>query len=217
MLRGNKVYIVSLLVLAVGFLLFVIASHNNYMDLLDVNDGLVEQIDKNRETHEEVVQQWQDSYSSLQSKYGRLIVEHEELKQSVDSVELPVYSYTKAEVELLAVCVQCEAGEKNEQAQKYITKVILNRVKSSKFADTIEEVIYEKVKSVPQFSVAYNGIMDDCTLSPKVLANVYSVLMFGNEMPDYVMYFYSTNLKEDNWVKTLNVYDTIEGTVFAYE
>lgn len=217
MLRGNKVYIVSLLVLAVGFLLFVIASHNNYMDLLDVNDGLVEQIDKNRKTHEEIVQQWQGSYLSLQSKYGKLIVEHEELKQSVDSVGLPVYLYTKAEVELLAVCVQCEAGKKNEQAQKHITKVILNRVKSSKFADTIEEVIYEKVKGVPQFSVAYNGIMDECTLSPKVLANVYSVIMFGDEMPDYVMYFYSTKLKEDNWVKTLNVYDTIEGTVFAYE
>lgn len=50
-----------------------------------------------------------------------------------------------------------------------------------------------------------------------VLSNVYSVLVNGSELPDYVMYFYSTSLKEDNWVKSLNVYDTVEGTIFCYE
>jgi len=46
---------------------------------------------------------------------------------------------------------------------------------------------------------------------------VYSVLVNGSKLPDYVMYFYSASLKEDNWVKSLNVYDTVEGTIFCYE
>ena len=214
----NKFYRGLVVVLLIGFMLFLLITHKNYMELLEVNDDLIEQIDTNRENHDKLIQQWSDSYSELQTKYGRLLVEHEELKKSVKEVELPVYDYTEAEVELLAKCVQCEAGVQNEVSQKYITAVILNRLRSPQFADSIEGVIYEKVSGCPQFSVAYNGSMDECSeVSPVVLANVYSVLVNGSELPDYVMYFYSTSLKEDNWVKSLNIYDTVEGTIFCYE
>lgn len=218
MLHNNNFYKVLVVGLLIGFMLFFSITNKQYMDLLEVNDELVEQIDTNRGNYDKLIQQWSDSYSELQTKYGRLYVEHEELKKSVKEVELPVYDFTEAEVELLATCVQCEAGVENEAAQKYVTAVILNRLQSPQFADSIEGVIYEKVGGCPQFSVAYNGSMDECSdVSPTVLANVYSVLVSGSDLPDYVMYFYSTSLKEDNWVKSLKVYDTVEGTVFAYE
>lgn len=218
MLHNNNFYKVLVVGLLIGFMLFFSITNKQYTDLLEVNDELVEQIDTNRENHDRLIQKWSDSYSELQIKYGRLYVEHEELKKSVKEVELPVYDFTEAEVELLATCVQCEAGVENEAAQKYVTAVILNRLQSPQFADSIEGVIYEKVGGCPQFSVAYDGSMDECSdVSPTVLANVYSVLVNGSDLPDYVMYFYSTSLKEDNWVKSLKVYDTVEGTVFAYE
>lgn len=218
MLHNNKFYKMLVVGMLIGFMLFFSITNKQYMELLEVNNDLIEQIDTNREDNDRLLQQWSDSYSELQTKYGRLYAEHEELKKSVKEVELPVYDFTEAEVELLATCVQCEAGVENEVAQKYITAVILNRLQSPQFADSIEGVIYEKVSGCPQFSVAYDGSMDECAeVSPTVLANVYSVLVNGSKLPDYVMYFYSTSLKEDNWVKSLAVYDTVEGTVFAYE
>lgn len=207
-------YRALVLVMLIGFTVFVVVSHKNYMDLLAVNDDLIGQIDTNRENHEKIVSEWSDSYSSLQTEYGKVLAENEELK----TVEMPVYSYTEAEIEVLAKCVQCEAGVENDLAQKYITQVILNRVKSSEFADSIEGVVYEKVSGCPQFSVAYNGAMDECEkVSNRVYANVYSVIVNGCDLPEYVMYFYSAALKEDNWVKSLEVYDTVQGTVFAHE
>lgn len=213
----KKFYKVLCVVLAVMFIVMFEWSHYNYMDLLSVNNDMTELLDASRENHEEVVAQWEDSYSSLQSEYGALLAENDRLKKSLKDTVLPEYQFSEKQVKLLAKCVQCKAGEKNEQAQRLITKVILNRLESSQFEDTIEKVIYEKVNGCPQFSVAYNGMMDDCTLSPTVLVNVYSVIVCGSDLPDYVLYFYSASLKEDNWIKSLNVYDTVEGTVFAYE
>lgn len=213
----KKFYKVLCVVLAVMFIVMFEWSHYNYMDLLSVNNDMTELLDASRENHEEVVAQWEDSYSSLQSEYGALLAENDRLKKSLKDTVLPEYQFSEKQVKLLAKCVQCEAGEKNEQAQRLITKVILNRLESSQFEDTIEKVIYEKVNGCPQFSVSYNGMMDDCTLSPTVLVNVYSVIVCGSDLPDYVLYFYSASLKEDNRIKSLNVYDTVEGTVFAYE
>lgn len=218
MLRKENLCLkVALIIVLVSFVACILWSDKNYNDLLTVNDDLLEQIDTNRTENDRILAGWKMSYDSLQTKYGHLLVEYDELEKSIDTVELPTYNYTQAEVELLAVCVQCEAGEQNYEAQRGIASVILNRVRNSSFPNTIEEVIYENNKGVPQFSVAYNGMMDECVLSPTVLNNVYGVLMYGNDLPEEVLYFYSASLSENNWIRSLPVYDTIEGTVFAYE
>ena len=122
------------------------------------------------------------------------------------------------ELEYLAACVEAEAGyyEGHELSQQYITQVILNRLHSGQFPNSVEEVIYQKTNGCPQFSVAYNGMMDDREVEPETLANVYSVLVHGTDLPEYVLYFYSASVTE-NWVNTLNTYTTESGTVFAYE
>lgn len=131
--------------------------------------------------------------------------------------ELPVYKYTKAEIQMLAKCVQAEAGEKNYESQKMITKVILNRVKSGRFPNTIQEVIYQKNGKIPQFSVAYDGSMKKQDVKMNTLANVYSVLLFDYDMPDNVLYFYA-NWVKNNWVtRHTTPYKTVQGTVFAYK
>lgn len=218
MLRKENLCLkVALIIVLVSFVACILWSDKNYNDLLTVNDDLLEQIDTNRTENDRILAGWKMSYDSLQTKYGHLLVEYDELEKSLDTVELPTYNYIQVEVELLAVCVQCEAGEQNYEAQRGIASVILNRVRNSSFPNTIEEVIYEKNNGVPQFSVAYNGMLDECVLSPAVLNNVYGVLMYGNDLPEEVLYFYSASLSENNWIRSLPVYDTIEGTVFAYE
>lgn len=210
-------YRVVMFLLLLFLMFFIEITHRQYMDLVAVNNDLLELIDRNRAGYDEVLTNWKNSYSELQNDYGAKIVECEKLKDQMESVSIPEYSFSEAEITLLAVCVQCEAGENNSVSQRYITSVIFNRVQSGEFPNTIEEVIYQKDNGCPQFSVAYNGMMDKCVLSPKVLANVYSVIVCGNDLPENVMYFYSASLEENNWVRTLEVYDTVEGTVFAYE
>lgn len=133
-------------------------------------------------------------------------------------VKEPVFDYSEKELTLLAKCVQAEAGEfkGHDKAQQMITQVILNRTKSPDFPNTIRKVIYDK-KYCIQFSVAYNGVMDKQKVSKETLANVRSVLEDGSDLPSYVLYFYDSNMKKDNWIKTLPVHSTVQGTVFAYE
>ena len=186
------------------------------MDLLEVNESYESLIDKQREDKDEIVKKWEDSYDDLQTQYGQLLVENEKLKDQMEETELPTYDFTEAEVYLIAQCAEAEAGEKNYQAQQYIVQVILNRIHSGDFPKTADEVIYQKVSGVPQFSVAFNGMMDNREVTPETLANVYEVIVHGTDLPEYVCYFYSASVKE-NWVNNLNTYTTVEGTVFAYD
>lgn len=153
-----------------------------------------------------------EQLSLLQVAYDDLLEENSKLR----GVELPLYDYTEEEIYLLAQCVEAEAGyyRGHENSQQYITQVILNRVGSSEFPNSIEEVIYQKVNGTPQFSVAYNGMIDR-EVQVKTLANVYYVLLHGTDLPKYVLYFYSDKVS-NNWVNSLSVYMKLQGTVFAY-
>ena len=93
--------------------------------------------------------------------------------------------------------------------------MVLNRLHSNEFPNTIEEVIYQKVNGVPQFSVAHNGMIDR-EVKAETLVNVYEVIVHGTDLPEYVRYFYADYVT-DNWVNTLTTYDLVEGTVFAYD
>lgn len=212
-LRIYQGVIVALLCLV---LVILNNSHTNYTELISVNDRYINLIDEQRNNYNSQYEMWKQSYEKLQTNYGELLVDNHKLESRLAEVEIPVYDYTLAEIDLLARCVEAEAGRGKEESQKYITQVILNRLHSSKFPSSIEEVIYHKVKGVPQFSVAYNGAIDEREVEPETLANVYSVLIHGTDLPEYVCYFYSSSVTE-NWVNTLNVHDTVQGTVFAYK
>lgn len=136
-----------------------------------------------------------------------------ELKLS-QSVELPTYEYTNEELEVLFKCVQAEAGDGNYESEKLITQVILNRVKSKGFPNNIYDVIYQK----GQFSVTVDGNLDRQVVSDKTYKTVMSVLLTGGDLPDNVLYFYGDRyVRADHWIRTLPVYNKVEGTVFAYE
>lgn len=137
--------------------------------------------------------------------YKKVVLEKEVLSKTL----------SEGEVYTLAQCVEAEAGVGNTESQKHITQVILNRVASDKFPNSVEEVIFQKRGCIPQFSVAYNGMMNR-KVKEETLMNVYKVLMHGTDLPDNVLYFYADFVK-DNWVNTLNIYSVVEGTVFAYE
>lgn len=62
-------------------------------------------------------------------------------------------NYSSDELKLLACLVMAEAGNQTYEGKLAVANVVLNRVKSSKFANSISGVIYQK----GQFSVASSG------------------------------------------------------------
>ena len=188
--------------------LLVLSNIVSYFSLKDMEELL----DRQRNEQDALITTLEESYGELQNSYIELVDKNERLEIGLQEKRC---KYTEDEVYLLAQCVEAEAGY-NAESQKYVTQVILNRVNSARYPDTIREVIYQKTgRGVAQFSVAYNGSMEGREVKSKTLANVYNVLLFGTDLPEYVQYFYSVKVT-NNWVNTLNTHTTVGGTVFAY-
>ena len=64
-------------------------------------------------------------------------------------------NYSKAELRLMASIINCEAGIESYQGKVAVGIVVMNRVKSKQFPNTIKKVIYEK----GQFSPVRNGAL----------------------------------------------------------
>jgi spore germination cell wall hydrolase CwlJ-like protein len=64
-------------------------------------------------------------------------------------------SYTKAELRLMACIISCEAIGEPYAGKLAVGIVVMNRLRSSKFPNTVKGVIYER----NQFSPAGNGIL----------------------------------------------------------
>lgn len=60
------------------------------------------------------------------------------------------------EMEMMAQLVEAEAGDQDLEGMRLVVSVVLNRVHSDNFPNTVEEVIYQK----GQFSVIKNGAFD---------------------------------------------------------
>lgn len=65
----------------------------------------------------------------------------------------PTKNYSDEDLKLLACLVHAESGNQSYDGKLAVANVVLNRVKSSKFPDTIKNVIYES----GQFTVASSG------------------------------------------------------------
>lgn len=62
------------------------------------------------------------------------------------------------DMELLAQLIQAEAGNQDLDGMRLVADVVLNRVDSPKFPDTVEEVIFQI--NPTQFSVTRNGAFE---------------------------------------------------------
>lgn len=82
--------------------------------------------------------------------------EMKELKNRASTVSVAPYSFTAAEIDLLNRLVEAEAGGESIQGRIAVANVILNRIKSDKYPNTLREVIYQK----NQFEVVNIGTIN---------------------------------------------------------
>ena len=78
------------------------------------------------------------------------------LQHNLPNEELELYFDS---LEMLAICVEAEAGNQDLYGKRLVVDVILNRVDSERFPDDIVSVITQKY----HFSTYWNGEMDKIT------------------------------------------------------
>jgi N-acetylmuramoyl-L-alanine amidase len=122
----------------------------------------------------------------------------------------PAEPYTEADFKLLAKITQVEAGDDSYEGQLAVANVILNRVKSGKFPDSIRAVIY----SGKQFPPAHNGLLDKSMPKANALRAAKDALNGKNNVADAV-YFYDPDVTGGPFWSSLKVVATIGEHRFA--
>lgn len=119
-------------------------------------------------------------------------------------------SFTDEEFQLLAKLVQVESGYESYEGQLAVANVILNRVASSNFPDSIKGVIY----SGSQFPPAHNGLLAKASPNASVKKATKDALNGKNNVKGAV-YFFNPKYANDSFMSSLTVISTIGNHRFA--
>lgn len=113
---------------------------------------------------------------------GQRVVDYEVLERK------DVYGLSDSDYEILLRIVQAEAGSEDEKGKMLVAGVVMNRVESSKFPDTVEEVVFQNEGGVYQFSPVANGSYYSVKVSEETKDAVDRVLA-GEDMTEGALYF----------------------------
>lgn len=134
----------------------------------------------------------------------------ESAEKMIASVFTEAEPYTEEDLLLLAKLVQVESGYESYEGQLAVASVILNRVKDSRFPDTIRGVIY----SGRQFPPAHNGLLDKSVPNESVLRAVKDALNGKNNVEDAI-YFFNPKVTGGSFWNSLEVIVSIDNHSFA--
>ena len=93
-------------------------------------------------------------------------------------------SYTANDYRVLQRIVQAEAGDCDMKGRILVANVVMNRVRSSQFPNTITGVVYER----QQFSPVGNGTINTCRVTEKTVEAVDRALA-GEDYSQGALYF----------------------------
>ncbi|MGM9922915.1 MAG: cell wall hydrolase [Bacillus sp. (in: firmicutes)] len=116
---------------------------------------------------------------------------------------------TSQEKDLMARLVQAEAKGEPYQGKVAVANVVLNRVESEKFPDTIGKVINAKGQFTP---VANGAIKKPASKESKKAVNEAIAL---KEKGTDATFFYNPKLTNDKWIKSLKVVERIGSHNFS--
>lgn len=125
----------------------------------------------------------------------------------------PAISLTTEEKDLLARLVEAEAKGEPFEGKEAVATVVLNRVESPEFPDTVRNVITEVVGNAYAFSPVQNGEINK-PASEESKQAVDEALTRDDRLHDSI-YFYNPEIATDNWIRSREVVTSIGNHVFA--
>ena len=118
--------------------------------------------------------------------YAGTIIEQGEFNRPWYFVDDEIEEEIKlGEMELLAQLVHAEAGNQSLYGKRLVADVVLNRVKSDLFPDTVEEVIFQE----GQFSVVKNGAFNKAAYNMEDTDYEAVSLEWDNQTNETILYF----------------------------
>lgn len=131
---------------------------------------------------------------------------------SPSSTSKPIVNYTESDLDLLARLITAEAEDQPYSAQVALASVVLNRIKSSDFPNTISSVIYEKSYGYYQFTPVENGwIKKSATSTSKKAAKE---ALYGSDPSKGALYYFDDSAT-NKWLLSKPVSIKIGNMVFV--
>ena len=115
--------------------------------------------------------------------------------------------YTEEDLYWLSRIISAESRGESLLGQLAVGNVVLNRVASSQFPNTIKEVVFDD-KDAIQFEPVANGTVYDAPTEQSVLAA--RLVLNGTSVVDDCMFFFNPSLSQGLWIRqNCTYYSTI--------
>lgn len=131
--------------------------------------------------------------SSMENKVNELDA------RSITLAENPTLMSDEDYATLLRI-VEAEAGSEDIKGRVLVANVIMNRVKSEDFPNTVTEVVWDNSDGVPQFSPTYDGRINEVTVSDETREAVKQALK-GTDYSEGALFFIQKSVAEAHNVK----------------
>lgn len=100
------------------------------------------------------------------------------------------YNLSREDYEALLKIVQAEAGNEDETGKMLVAGVVMNRVKSKRFPNTVQEVVMQQKDGHFQFSPVANGNFQRAVATEETIDAVERILQ-GEDVSQGALYFVS--------------------------
>ena len=112
---------------------------------------------------------------------GQRVVDYDVIEHTL------MYDLPDDELEVLLRIVEAEAGNEDEDGKLLVANVVLNRMNSDTFPDTVSGVVLQREKGVSQFSPVANGSFYRVKVSEETVSAVGRALM-GEDISQGALY-----------------------------
>ena len=124
-------------------------------EVIDVQSGMIENV-KIAAAEAKIAYEAKLEEERRAAEEAERIAREKAEAEAAAAVQAEAAAAQQAEKELLASLIFCEAGNQPYEGQVAVGAVVMNRINSSSYPDTMEEVIYQS----GQFSPAMSGWLD---------------------------------------------------------
>lgn len=113
------------------------------------------------------------------------------------------FSLEDQEYQVLLKIVEAEAGGEDLTGRVLVANVVMNRVRSDRFPNSVSEVVYQRSGGSVQFSPISDGRIDRVSVSPETVEAV-SRVMNGEDASAGALYFRAVNSRSGWFDQSLN-------------
>lgn len=137
---------------------------------------------------------------------GQRVVDYEVLERK------KAYELSEQDYEALLRIVEAEAGGEDQNGKLLVANVVLNRVESERFPDTVWEVVMQREQGVAQFSPTVDGRYHSVVVSEDTVKAVERAL-YGENISEGALFFCARHRADPNRLKW---FDTHLTKLFTY-